>query len=286
MYLSVDFGGSTFDVIAWKGQKPFQISSFERVGLPEEKSTTLLQMIDNEMLAQQQHIYITGGKSSFFPSKISGVPVKKIHEIEAIGRGGSYLLRHDRKLKKYQQNQSFLVVSMGTGTCMVKVNKRKNGDIHSIHLGGTGIGGGTFLALCKLLLHQTDIHQIQKMLAKGDSRNVDLSVGDIIGKSLGLNSASITASNLGKISRKTTFSSADMAAGIVNLIGQTIGSTAVFAALASNCRLIVLTGKLAKMKEIVKVIAFVGRIHKVEVVVPDNAAFVSAFGAGSLGLSK
>ena len=284
MHISVDFGASTFDLIQWKGGKPFHINTFERAQFPKEKSLTLFKMINKDLLSKQEKIYITGGRSLFFPSKIGGVPLIKVHEAEAIGYGGNYLLQHDLPSKKYQKKESFLVVSMGTGTCMVKVSRQKNGSLHNSHVGGTGVGGGTFLGLCKLLLHQTNIVELKKMFEKGNSGKVDLSVGDIVGKNFGIVPSSSTASNFGKISREIDFSLDDVAAGIINLVGQTIGATAVFAALASDCRLIVLTGKLTTIKNISEVITSVCRMRHIKVVIPQNAEFVSALGAGCLAL--
>jgi type II pantothenate kinase len=147
------------------------------------------------------------------------------------------------------------------------------------HIGGTGIGGGTFLGLCKELLGETDISKLKKMFSKGDRHNVDLSVGEIIGSGIGIVSSQNTASNLGKLARNVNFKKEDLAAGIVNLIGQAIATNLIFAAKAFKIKNVVLIGKFTKIKEIMDIVKNLAKVYKIKIFIPKKAEFGTVIGS-------
>ncbi|MBI2463938.1 hypothetical protein HYV57_03195 [Candidatus Peregrinibacteria bacterium] len=306
-FLTLDFGASTVDAIWWNNNIPSRIISFNTREVEVSDLEVFLKKNAFE-LASFDFLKVTGGRSRFFPSRVFGKEVQKVDEIEAVGKGGMFLLQSDLASasdlnrvidsnyatssshandshcindSKYVANSScsidpILVVSMGTGTCMVKV---ENGICQ--HIGGTGIGGGTFLALNHLILGENDIRAIIKRYERGNVEHVDLSVSDIIGEGIGMVPAYATASNFGKIvGKEIIFSKDDLAAGIVNLIGQTIATAFVFAAQAHNVKIVVLTGKLTRVQKIMDVIFSVADMYKIRVILPKNAEYVSAIGAG------
>jgi len=271
MILGLDFGASTVDLVKFEKNKICGIRSFESSKFPKLN----LQNFFDEVIYKIKDfdkIHVTGGRSKYFVSLYTDKPVKKISEINAIGRGANFLIK-DRKIRK------FLAVSLGTGTCMVLVNKDKKGRIRCKHVGGTGVGGGTFLGLTKELLGVTDVKKVLEMYKKGDPTKVDLSVGEIVGAGIGMVGPYHTASNLGKVSREIKFKKEDLACGIVNLIGQSIATTVVFAAKSHKCKTIVLGGKLTRIKQIVKVIKGVADLHKIELVIPKDSLYMSAIGS-------
>jgi len=279
MDYSVDFGSSTIDVVSWKGGRIAGIRSFERY--PKYKSVEPVKfLVDQKNLFRNAgRIFVTGGKSRSLPATFEGVRVTKVSEIEAIGRGGYFLYELSLSVTERKKVQRMLVVSMGTGTCMVEVRKGKKGYLGSRHIGGTGVGGGTFMGLSRRLLDETSPAKLKKMFARGDRKKVDLSVFDIVGSGIGVVPADATASNLARISRSIDFSCNDLAAGIVNLVGQTIGILSVFAAKAHKCDLVLLCGKLTGMEQVTEAVLFTGNMYKVKMVVPRQAGFVSALGA-------
>ena len=131
-----------------------------------------------------------------------------------------------------------VVVSLGTGTAIVKADGGK-----TTHLGGTGVGGGTLLGLSKCILGSTDINNIIEMARDGDLGNIDLAISDISNLKIGDLPSNATASNFGKTSDKAVKS--DFALGIFNLVFQSIGVIAMFASKQTDNRDIVLTGRLA-----------------------------------------
>ncbi|HAU40236.1 MAG: pantothenate kinase, type II pantothenate kinase [Candidatus Peregrinibacteria bacterium GW2011_GWF2_43_17] len=259
MLLSIDFGGSTTDAIYWDQDEVLSLKTFESKDLDLSKLN----------FADVDKIFITGGKSGFMKENFSNILVVKVGEIEAIGCGGRALTGGE---------EAILVVSMGTGTCMVE-SRITNGGIKVKHLGGTGVGGGTFVGLGKELLGISDIDELLRLGAKGSSENVDISVKEIVGSGIGRISADATASNLGKLSSEINFKREDLAAGIINLIGQTIGVSVAFAAQAGKISKVVLTGKLTKAVVISDIVFDIVKSYGVEVFIPENAPYVSAIGA-------
>lgn len=271
MNISLDFGGSTVDSVVWRGSEIIDLRSYE-------KSMADFGQLDEILrecyFGKVSKIVVTGGRSKGFPSLYNGVEVVKVGEIEAIGRGGEYL-RNKFSADEEKVRDAILVVSMGTGTCMVKVDEGE-----CCHIGGTGVGGGTFLGLAKEILGEVDVERLKEMFSKGDSSKVDLSVRDIVGGDIGIVSGDATASNLGRLVKEIDFSKSDLASGIANLIGQTIATTAVFGAKAYGCEEIVLTGKLTKIERILEVVLKVGEFYGVRMVVPEGGEYVAALGAG------
>ena len=83
----------------------------------------------------------------------------------AIGIGGKYLSGKDQ----------IIISNIGTGTAIIEVNGNR-----IIHLGGTGVGGGTIIGLAKGLLKTTDFDTILQYASEGNINNVDLNIGDIV----------------------------------------------------------------------------------------------------------
>jgi type II pantothenate kinase len=161
---------------------------------------------------------------------------------------------------------------MGTGTALV----RASGESIA-HIGGTGIGGGTILGLSNRMLNIRDIQLIIKAAEEGDLSRVDLMVGDITQDILPNLPPDTTASNFGKISDVAT--NGDIALGIINLVLQTIGMTAVFAIRGSHLREVVLIGNLTTMPQCADIFRGLTRVFSVDFIIPKNAEYGTAVGA-------
>jgi len=258
MEISLDFGGSTCDIVSWEGDEIISILSGESRDLNLDLKPKL---------KGADKVYITGGKSRFFDDETFGVPFIKVPEIDAIGYGGAWLENGNGKL---------LIVSMGTGTCMVGVDE--SGSIIK-HVGGTGVGGGTFVGLGKELLGISDIDELLKIAESGSAKGVDISVSEIVGGDIGRISGDATASNLGKLNSEIDFKQEDLAAGIINLIGQTIGASAAFAAKSEGIGKVVLTGKLTRARAVSDVVSGILRHYGLGVSIPENSTCAVAIGA-------
>lgn len=266
--LGVDIGGSTTKVVIFDAEKNvvdvLQVKANDQI-------TSLYGAIGNILyknnlsLTKISKIVLTGVGATLINGNVYDIPTYKAQEFEAIGIGGLKLSGLDEAL----------IVSMGTGTALVRATKDK-----SIHIGGSGIGGGTLLGLSSKLINENDIDAIIAMANNGDLKNVDLSISEISNTDISSLPPTATASNFGKI--KSTANNADMASGLINMLFQTVGMLAVFACLDTNIKNIVVIGSMATLPQAKTFLGAVEAFHNVNFIIPDNAAYATAIGAAAL----
>jgi len=264
--VGIDIGGSTTKIIGMHGDtlaQPVKVKASDPITSAYGAFGRFL--TENDLrLEDVRQVMFTGVGSSFIKQELYGIRSEKVDEFLAIGRGGKYLTGIDR----------CVVLSMGTGTALVGVD----GD-SVVHLGGTGVGGGTLMGLSDKLLGVHSFSHLMDLAQNGDLSKVDLTIGDITEEgSLANMGADITASNLGKITDTAT--PADLAMGIVNLVYQSIGMFAVFAARAREIRDIVLTGNLSTIDFIgPRVFDRLEELYPIRFIKPERAEFATAIGA-------
>ena len=212
-------------------------------------------------------VALSGGRTKPLPDRILGLPVREVDEIEAVGRGGAYLAGM----------KECVVVSAGTGTAVVEV--RIDGARCRVrHLGGTAVGAGTLLGLGRLLLRRTSIASLMEMARRGNPKNVDLTVGDIVGGPVGRLDPDVTASNFGKVGDDVK--PEDIAAGLVNMVGQVIGTVGLFAAKSVGLEeRVVLVGGLMTHELLVKAAMKPFNLFGGSAIVPKDPQFATAIGA-------
>lgn len=213
-------------------------------------------------IADIDKIMFTGVGSSFIKENLFGISTKRVDEFMAIGRGGRRLAHVERAI----------IVSMGTGTALISVDGNR-----CVHLGGSGVGGGSLLGLCDKMIGVRSVNHIVAMAEQGDLANVDLTIGDITEGVLSGMGSEITASNFGKLS--DVASSADLALGVANMVFQTIGMFAVFAGKSEQVRDIVLTGKLSTFRLASQIYRQLEELHSVHFIIPEYSDFATAIGA-------
>ena len=127
-----------------------------------------------------------------------------------------------------------------------------------------------------------DIDHIIELASAGDLSKIDLRVSDITKKDVhpGL-SADLTAANFGKLSDIATKS--DLALGLVNMIFETIGMMAIFAARGKGIRDIVLTGNLTALPQAREIFGNLNAFFDVNFIIPENARFGTVIGAALQG---
>jgi len=207
-------------------------------------------------------VKFTGVGATFIKENFYSLPTSRVNEFTSIGRGGQYLTNLDRAV----------IVSMGTGTAFVKM---VNGE--AVHLGGSGIGGGTVLGLADRMLGIRKFENLVDLAEEGSLRNVDLAVGDISEDVISNMPMETTASNFGRLSDLATH--ADIALGILNMVFQTVGLLAIFSARADKIRDIVLTGNLSVIPCGKAIFDALEALHSVSFHVPHHAEFATAIGA-------
>lgn len=209
-----------------------------------------------------ERIMITGVGASFVDGDIYGISTHRIDEFSAIALGGLALSGLGEAV----------VVSMGTGTAFIHAK-----DKEYIHIGGSGVGGGTLSGLGAKLTGIKDFEGICRVAAKGNLRNVDLVIGDISKSDISSLKLDITAANFANI--RDTANDADMTLGLINMVLQTILTLAVFACGGSGTNRAVLTGALVALPQLDSIIKSFTALYPTEFIVPENAAFATAVGA-------
>ena len=170
---------------------------------------------------------------------------------------------------------------MGTGTALVYAEKDKEPE----YLGGTGVGGGTLMGLSKKLLGLEDVDYIQELAQEGDLSHIDLRIGDITKKDPSMTMPDhMTASNFGKVTDAAT--GADLALGILNMVFETVGMLAVFAARSKKVKDIVLTGNLTSVAYAKPAFEGLSNMFGLNFIIPENAQFGTVIGTAIGGMDE
>jgi type II pantothenate kinase len=231
--VAIDFGASNTDAAAViDGQ--LRIWSERRQGMPSSESVEAILAAGGIDFFSVDLIAVTGGHHQILPEEITGIHVIKIGELVAIGRGGQALASGSWQLPQ----EPMLVISAGSGTAMVAAR----GDQYQ-HVTGTGVGGGTLLGLGRLLIDTTDPEEIDRLALVGDANGADLALRDLVSGPIGALPPDATAVNFGRVARIQELPSReDLAAALVNMIGQVIATLSINAARAANVPRGVVTG--------------------------------------------
>lgn len=263
--LGIDIGGSTTKIAGY-------LESGQRIGTlrveASDRLTSLYGAIGNFLstrgiaLNDVACFVITGVGTALVEGDIYGIRTERIDEFVAIGNGGLAL----------SGKEEALVVSLGTGTAFVRA-----GRLGCVHIGGSGVGGGTLAGLSWHIFHENDHGAMARLAEQGDLSKVDLMISDICTNEVGTLPSHITASNFGKITNAA--SKEDIAMGLVNMVFQTVGMLSVFALKNDNVKDVVLTGSLANMSLAPKIMSVVEEISDVKFFIPENATFATAIGA-------
>jgi type II pantothenate kinase len=258
MKLGIDYGSTTIDRVLRENQVIAKARSFPST--PDFTFEKAIEDLETHVWEAVEKIYVTGYGASKLPHSFQGKQVEVVDEIKAIGLGG----------KRVSGKEECLVASVGSGTCLV------NGKTLG-HVGGTAIGGRTLTGLGRLLLEETDIEKIEALARQGDLEKVDLTMKEIYPNGIGLLDSKATASHFGSLE---DYSREDLALGLFNLVGQSIGSVSAFAAKSEGLKEIVFTGKLAHSRLFLEIVRDrVLKIVPLELVAPENAEYATAFGA-------
>ena len=220
-------------------------------------------LYDNKIqLGDVEHVMLTGVGAAYISKPVYGLPTSKAGEFIADGLGA----RHESGKDK------IIVVSMGTGTSLV----RCDGD-NIEHIGGIGIGGGTLQGLARLLLKTDDIRTLSEMAVMGNVSNINLRIGDISAKPLPGLPMSAVASLFGNA--KSDASREDIAIGLIWMVLQSVGQSAVLASIGSNIREYVMIGNLTLLPQCRMVFPPIEKLYGVKLIIPDNSEFCTAIGA-------
>ena len=272
--IGIDVGGTTTKIVGFhkaEGKAPTLVEPlFVRATDPVTSAYGAFGKftLENKLALEDiDCVMMTGAGSSFIDKPIYSVKCERATEFSSIGYGGLYLSGLDEAM----------VVSMGTGTAMV-YSKREGDGVKTQYLGGTGVGGGTLVGLSRKILGVDNIDHIEGLCEGGNLDNIDLRIKDIsnLNRYNGVDE-SLTAANFGKLS--DIASKHDIALGIANMVSETIGMVAIFAARNYSLKNIVLTGNLTVVKPIRERLLGMGESFGVNFIIPEQAQFATVIGA-------
>jgi len=270
--IGIDVGGSTTKIVGFRPDGQLIEPMFVRATDPVTSLYGALGKFTNMNsieLDAISHIMVTGVGSTYITKPLYGIECTHLQEFSCVGRGGLYL----------SGLSEAIVVSMGTGSAIVHAVAGKE----MVYLGGTGMGGGTLTGLSKLLLGMDNVTHVVELASKGDISKIDLRIKDITNKDIlpGMPDF-MTAANFGKISDLAA--KADIALGIINMVFETVGMLAIFAARTHGTRDIVLTGNLTNIPQAAQIFQNLNTMFNVNFIIPTNSQFGPVIGAALCGM--
>ena len=269
MIAAFDFGITNTDLVIKDQRIKFLSvpSPFDRKNrdfdITERHVIEILEKLDIN-IKEISSIGVTGGKSADLPDRICDVPITKVNEIDAIGKGA-------RSLYKISKESS-LVVSSGTGTACVHIQNTATN-----HLGGISVGGGMLEGLSNLLVDIPHGVKINNFAEKGNRKILDVMIGEAVNEIGNLN-AEITAANFAKARNEPTNSIEDISASLCNMVGEVIGTVAYLNALLVGSNKAYFLGRTSMLSEVKKGIDARLALAGIEGIYDDNRAFGNAIG--------
>ena len=262
--IGIDVGISTTKIVGIKNNKvsaPIRITAADPITSLYGAFGKYLH--DNDIdLSDVEHVMLTGVGAAYIDQPIYGLPTSKSQEFIADGLGARFESKLDHTI----------VVSMGTGTSFVKCDGEE-----MKHIGGIGVGGGTLAGLARIMLDTSDIAQVATLAKQGNIRNIDLTIGDISPQPLPGLPMDTTASNFARA--QSDASKEDIAAGIIKMVLQSIGSAAWLASLGSDIRDFVLIGNLSLLPQCKEVFPALEKLYDIRFHIPKYSQYCTAIGA-------
>ena len=266
MNISADFGITVTDTLRRKEKELIHKMELSSGSLNHDKVKALFPDID--FASNDGFLAVTGGRHLELGENIDSTPIIHINEIEAIGEGSM-------SLSGLKEEDSVIIVSAGSGTACIHAHEGT-----FTHCSGTGVGGGTVLGLSKLLLDTNDPEEIASLAEKGNESQVDLILEDVVSGPIGQLPSSTTAVNFGKVAKlDIEYSKEDIAAGIVNLVGQTAARIATSVAMIFGANQIVVVGRAPSFNGLRSSLEEAASITGFTPHFPPNGEYASALGA-------
>ncbi len=265
--IGIDAGISSTKIIGIEDGKrimtPMSVSSSDPTASIYGALGKYLQRNKDIPLDNIEYIKLTGVGAKGVTSPLLGCLTSYVDEFVANGLGA----RFDSGL------DHFIVVSMGTGTSLVRVD---GDDIK--HVGGIGMGGGTLLGLSKLLLHSTNMEEIGEWADDGYPDRINVLIREVTNGHIDGLTGDATASLFAGVLEQTPTRN-DIAAGIIHMVLETIGSAAVLSQLNGGFKDFVLIGKLTELTSCKYVFPMLEGLYDVHFHIPKYAPYCTALGA-------
>lgn len=261
---AIDFGSSNTDVV-WQESATRRHWVLPSEGHPDAQRLTAALAAGGVSPADLAWIAVTGGNRSTLPDALGGTPIYRVDEVQAIGRGGLALA----------ERTAGVITSAGSGTAVVAA-----GPAGARHVTGTGVGGGTLVGLARMLVGTVDPMEIDALAAAGTETSHNLTIAEVLGQAIGALPPETTAVNFGRVARHPVDAPReDMAAALVNLVGQVIAVIAINAARAEQVDEAIIVGHLADLPSMRRTFSRVAKFYGVTLSLPAEGGSASALGA-------
>ena len=266
MNIAADFGITVTDTLRRKKETIIHEMDLSIQNVSHDRVRELFSDVDFHR--KQGFLAVTGGRHLELGDIIDSTPIVHVNEIDAIGTGSM-------SLSGLSEEESVIIVSAGSGTACIHAHKGQ-----FLHCSGTGVGGGTVMGLSKLLLGTNDPLEIASLAEKGNESVVDLILEDVVSGPIGELPKSTTAVNFGKVAKlDNNYSREDIAAGIVNLVGQTAARIATSIAMVFEAKQIVVVGRAPSFTGLRNSLEQAASITGFTPHFPKNGEYASALGA-------
>lgn len=221
-----------------------------------------------------QTMFVTGGGSFKYQEELREIDPQfaKVQEMNSLVRGFNFL---DKFVDNYsftyrdvtgysfdvsKKEFPYLLVNIGSGVSILRFDS----DDKYERIGGTPIGGGTFLGMCNMMIGVNNFDELLAMAKKGQSGNADLLIKDIYKRNLYtdesdsqetvVESKQNLAVSLGKLSyqhlnKSFQFKPEDMAKSFLILVAFNISQLAYFYAKIHNAKMIYFAGNFIRGHE-------------------------------------
>lgn len=230
---------------------------------------------------QEFKINLTGGKAfKIYKNFNKDKNCQLINEFEAQCRGVEVLF----ELNEKKMPLDMLFISVGTGTSMLHIKSQEDRRNFE-RIGGSALGGGTFMGLIKLLYNLDDFNEAINIAKKGNPYNVDLKVGDIYENEddrVDPLFRQFTASSLGKVTlfNDISYKKEDVINSIISIISENIASQLILYSQNRKVKNLVFSGGFLKNNSIFKrIIKIMCKMHKKKPYFLKYNDMVSAIGA-------
>lgn len=260
MIIGLDIGISSTKVAAFVARKLNRAEIWES-GFSEKQLQEFIGSLSS-IDSRVEKIALTGVGSRKITGKLLGYPTVKVDEFEANAASASHICDESR----------FIVVSMGSGTSFVEVDKEK-----TKHIGGCALGGGTILGLFKQMALGGGWPQIRALAERGSLENIDLTVADVSNEPLPDLPMDTTVTNFGKIDHHAT--PQDIALGLINLTLQNIGVMAYLAGSGRDIRTFVVIGRMTTLPHAAEIFDRLNNLYGVNFILAKKSTHMTAIGA-------
>lgn len=260
MIIGLDIGISSTKVAAFVAKKLNRAEIWES-GFSEKQLQEFIGSLSS-IDSRVEKIALTGVGSRKITGRLLGYPIVKVDEFEANAASASHICDESR----------FIVVSMGSGTSFVEVDKEK-----TKHIGGCALGGGTILGLFKQMALGGGWPQIRALAERGSLENIDLTVADVSDEPLPDLPMDTTVTNFGKIDHHAT--PQDIALGLINLTLQNIGVMAYLAGSGRDIRTFVVIGRMTTLPHAAEIFDRLNNLYGVNFILAKQSTHMTAIGA-------